>query len=285
MKNLLIVFSTLSFASLGSAALIATEGFDYANDTRLGSTETGGTGWRSSGSVGYYTEGLSTQPSQMDQIDYTWQNSYTGYTYLNSGKSVQNINGGGGLTGARFLENGIDMDSGFLYFSAVVRPQDDDGTNFWTNLIFRDGSTTTANGRHESALFQLTGSNQLKVAGGNVANDGEDGALLGSAFTEGSEYLLIGKIAFGAGTDNDVVSASLFSNGSDVSSEPVSWGVEVNATLTGTIDNFAIRMNGESKVGSLRIGDTYSAVIPEPGTFALFGLAGVALLIGIHRRR
>lgn len=85
-QHQLLRLFTLSLAGVTVAgAQTVVEDFDYANNTTLSSSQTGGTGW----SGGYFSDtALTTSPTQFNVVDYTW----TTPTFANTSGSYTIVN-------------------------------------------------------------------------------------------------------------------------------------------------------------------------------------------------
>jgi len=59
-----------------------------------------------------------------------------------------------------------------------------------------------------------------------------------------------------------------------------------NFATTANMAGFRFASSNSQQVtfDELRLGDSFNAVIPEPSTFALVGLTGLALVFGLRRR-
>lgn len=164
------------------------------------------------------------------------------------------------------------------------------GTNTYTGATTVSEGTLLINGSTAagSAVSVASGA----VIGGSGAVNGDltlaDGALF--AFDPNSTLTLDGTLSLDAGFGVNSLR--------NTSGGAFDWSAIANDTYTLMNTGFAFSNSNISNFGAANaqsIGDGRSAyfengslqlvVIPEPGTLALVGLAGVALLVGLRRRK
>ncbi|GEM_PF-4771648 len=161
------------------------------------------------------------------------------------------------------------------------------GTEYFFSFTFEyaDAATQTRvqfNGTDNQNFLIGVTSDQFGVGSNNTT-----GSTTQTAVTHDTEYFVYGR--FLVDTDNAwYVDANITTDVSGLpSSAPGTWthSYDQNFGEKGVIDQFTFQsQGGNSYYENLRVDTSFSAVIPEPGTFALLGLAGVALLAGTRKR-
>gem|GEM_PF-3338305 len=257
-----------------SAAILFEDGFDYSVGNLPGGS--GGTGFSNNW----------TGANNVQVVAHNW-GAWTGYAPLSTNRAYQ-AGGAGQIDSAfRNLSSPINADSDqTLYISFTINGGDDSANNF-SNFSIRNSSTGSLTAQDaNTALFSYRANAVQRVAGWSISNTNTTASPSGAAgMTAGNDYLFIGMMDFNSGSD-DSISFTVVPTGTDVSSVPT-WDITNTFDITSTsLNQLAIRTNGDvTLVGNIRVGTTYASVIPEPGTFALLGLAGAALLLGLRKRR
>jgi len=184
-----------------------------------------------------------------------------------------------------YSDNSLRIGSGN---TAVMGLTTAKGTEYFFSYTFEYASGTTQsrvqfNGTSDQNFFIGTSSGNFGVGSNATTSSAQQ-----TAVSADTEYFVYGSIL--VDTDNQwTVNANITT---DVSSLPDAGSVVWAHTHTqnfgekGLVDEFTFQsQGGNSYFENLRVDTTYSAIIPEPGTFALFAMAGLALLIGIRRRQ
>lgn len=169
------------------------------------------------------------------------------------------------------------VSSGVLYFGldlSVADPGSYSGTDFEYFVHF-GGSTFTA--RTDIAAFSVSGY-RPGIATTSITAE----AVWGVDLAYGSDYRMV------VGYDFTTGLATMWIDPTAVTDPSISSTTSVTG---GSLDSFNFRQSGATpdqnlSIGGLRVATTFdeAAVVPEPGTFALLGLAGVAMAVVGWRR-
>ncbi len=269
-----ILFTAMNDTS--RAALVVSESFDYAAGTQLSSGSlNGGTGfsdaWSGSGNVG-----------AADQIETADMTAPTGYQAQAGNQLLLDTDSpalNSAVTAVRSLAGSIDLDpvsTQTFYISFLVRRDDGyngAGSENCRYLELRDASNnvlaylgTTSN---EASAISLLG------FGGEVT--GTDGDLSLS-----TDSLAVAKLVLNPSGTNDELYLSYFTSSDDVSSEPGSWMASTSADSSGVVTGLGVyvaKNSDQTRFDELRIGTSYTDVIPEPASLGLVLLAmGLAIV-------
>jgi hypothetical protein len=247
------------------ATLLVEEVFDYSAGAITDANLNGGTGlsgaWGTGGgSAPVIVSGSLTAP--------------TGYGFTPDGNRVENT-GNGFITRAFETDSRLNLGSDNTYYMSWLIRTSVIGDVSRLNLV-------------DNAFANRISIGKLGNANDNLAIQLSDGSVLYSttSLTNG-DFLIVAKLESDDGTLT--VSASAFPSTGSVGSEPATWDISTTSTSADHVKNMLsmnVLMQGASgNIGfdEFRIGTTYAAVIPEPSTLALLGIAlGVA---AIFRRR
>ncbi|MFZ4776784.1 MAG: PEP-CTERM sorting domain-containing protein [Terrimicrobiaceae bacterium] len=251
-----------------SAQLLYYEGFDYSSGSL--STQNGGTGFDNAwGTVG---AGGSVNV-QADSLLY-------GDLETSGGKAYLQPTATGGATITRNLDT--NYNSGTVYVSFLTNL--DAGTRYFGLALDSSGSEMFLTGK--PTTFGSTGdwslSNSTYLPGSPVSS--------GEAITLDTTALLVVRIDFNSSGTNERI--RLYVNPT-LETEPVS--ADIDLVTRSSISMNQIRLtagyqiagspSSQGWVDEIRIGTDFASVtpVPEPGTFALFGL-GLAAMIVLRRR-
>jgi len=176
----------------------------------------------------------------------------------------------------------------------------DEGTTYWGGVLIQNAAASTAirqYGFYETSfnalrlVVQTDGSNNILLGTRDGAGDPGSGNLsTGSAVAigTGSTNLLLFRIDVQAGNDNLYAWWNPDLGSGAPSTGSATWssvGLD-NFATTANMAGFRFASSNSQQVtfDELRLGDSFNAVIPEPSTFALVGLTGLALVFGLRRR-
>jgi hypothetical protein len=194
------------------------------------------------------------------------------------------------------VENDVLIGAGqTIYWSALFTFSDAQNGNHLASITF----TNDDNGDLLSFGEASVGGRAIRVAaqtagtGGQLIADGAD-----QSFVDGDTLLLVGRYVNSAATGGDRLDLIGY-NTADADILPLSFEpTDPNAEFAYDLENldinfeqitsitFTIRGNDNNFIDELRIGTTYTAVIPEPGAPALFVIAGwIAAVLPLGRRR
>ena len=262
----LIAAASLPLAT--QAAVIATEGFAYADGSVVG--QTGGTGWN-------YER--TDEPGAPAQTASNWNDAF-GTHSITVGALVTN-NGGvfrefGGITeGTGSTSNereGAFRASGAMFFSTVmtVAAMSPEGENQWAGVSSLDFGT-------ERIFFGMPGQTGATRFFG-IAAPGFGADTIGTIpVVGGTTYTIVGMLDF----DNDVLGLWVNPDGSDTSSS-----FDVSKSYNGTNWSSALRLASGTSVtwDNVTVGTAFSdVVVPEPSSpLLVLGSAGILILL---RRR
>ena len=241
-----------NFVSGGDWASVTTdspkslyETFDYANNTTMGSSTTGGAGWISS-QAGYHTEsGLTGANTVVKAVDYTWSVP-TGYNvdYANKGVRYSGYIYRG-LAPAKTIETTSDP----IYFSYLFRSDGSVGGN-------RFGFASSADGANVNDLqVRQIGSFQFTLYAGNTSLATTTG-IYGTG-----DLLVIGYVDPGATTGNFKLKV-IRANESVATTE--SWDLVADVNLSGydPLDRiYYLNNSSNTRFGNFVSGESWGAVI------------------------
>jgi hypothetical protein len=178
-----------------------------------------------------------------------------------------------------------------------------EGQTYWGGILMNVSSGYTAArnfgfGEAAAGPFRINmyvdASNNFTVGtrddGADPSNGGNNTTGSAIALGTGTTHLLLFRIDSKAGNDDFYAwwnpDLSTFNPGSTAGTQWTSIGIDDFAT-TSNLAAFTLDSSNSAQVtfDELRLGDSFTAVIPEPSTFALFGLAGLAAMVGLKRRR
>jgi hypothetical protein len=252
------------------AALVAYEGFDYANNQNL-TNSNGGTGWSNDWDL--VGEALPLLTSTSDESLAFSQSP----SLISDGSNhiVADIN----RANQRNFSPAVDLATQPFYFTMLFRVES--GADVVDmRAEFRDASNNMRGnvGISNGGLFVATTTAGYITSGSNYS-----AGLVGNDIT----YLLVMK------RDTNGISASLINatgDLSDLASEPVSWQVSESGLSGVDLTEITFAMNGADgliRADEMRIATTWAdavggLAIPEPSS-ALLGLVGMLALI--RRRR
>lgn len=264
---------TLAITSLQAQSVVET--FNYTPGT-INQTATTGTGQTGNWSANYNSAANATA----DFVSKTWLSSgITNYT-----ASTGTV----GLTGDTNGDRGVFQMSSSIDF-------DSNGTYYFSYLQRRD--TTGGNG-----VFALSNNTQgffndlvrVNNVGGTAIVSGLDNVSGGTPVTgtniftnTTADWLVIGRITTVAAGNDTFELAAVADGGTVAATFDSLTGIDtIQDTVTGSANYVGFWNFNDTNTmtfGSVRIGDTYAAVIPEPSSFAL--LAGAFGLLTVLRRR
>jgi len=256
----LALLSWLGVTSRGDAALIAYEGFDYAEGGSLIGAN-GGTGWMTAGA---WADAPASQTGDNTEIGANGVRVSTGNAYPN-----------------RYLNV---VPYGNAPFGHALNPV----TELWISFLYTPNLESF--GQLRLSSFGAEGGANLMSFGSSLGN-AEVGApgsmvLTPNVFTEGKTYLMVAQILFDTDTGaNETV--RLFVDPSLNSIPDLSSAVAFNDQVDFSFER--IGLVAGSPTGSLfdeiRMGTTFYSVVPEPGSAVLLGGGVAGLMLWLRRRR
>lgn len=261
----LIAYGFLTLAS--QAALIATEGFDYADGSVVG--QTGGTGWN-------YER--TDEPGAPAQSPSNWNSAFGAHQIVSS--TLVTNNGGvlrefGGATegtgGTSNEREGAFRASGVMFFSTSITVAEmlPEGQNQWAGVSSFDFGS-------ERIFFGMPGQTGATRYFG-IAAPGFGADTMGTIpVVAGTTYTIVGMLDF----DNDQLGLWVNPDGTDTATS-----FDVSKAYNGTNWSSALRFASGTSVAwdNVRVGTTFGDVVPEPSApLMALGAAGVFFLI---RRR
>jgi len=269
----------------------ATEFFDYAGGTLLNTTTSGSgwsTGWKANNAL--TTNLAASYTVQAGSID-----------------SAANPNP---ASGGSFFQ---DAGSNLLMYRGLSNPIDwsIDGTHYLSFMTQWTGNSSSASSR---VWLRLTGTSaQSDTVVGFIGDGSNTNQLLAQVRNNGTR--VTGTTAYAAATDPadrdntvipyyvvakittvstglDTISMSVYAPGDTVpTSEPLTWDLSAQngrSDTTSVIGFDAQIFFGGRNAGfdELRLGDSFTSVIPEPSAASsLVGVITIFLVIGLRRRR
>jgi hypothetical protein len=284
MKKLMTALAVIAMAAASQAALIAHEGFNYTAAANLNTLPgaTGGTTWPATG--------LATT-------------NWSGGTVTSSGLSYTGIQSGG---------NAAQPDNGGTVRFRNIGTSTLQNKTFWFSVLFNAGNASTAVNTTERFILGTYGTSSgyglgfevkdptgtgVKALNTFYATGGGSSAQVDSTATQsltvGNTYLVIGKVTLtSAGTGSE--SLDLWLNPASFASEGALGTANISQSgnfamgWDYSVPNMAVAIQGSADTilfDEIRIGDNVADVIPEPATFALFGLAGGSILMYRRSRK
>jgi hypothetical protein len=273
--------SWLAGALPASATTLVYEPFAYDADTILDGTPA--TGQNLTGSYA----ALGTAPQQKlvaesPGLDY---GSLTGAPAASGGR----ISDAAGVTAAGAtvsVDQDVVVDPGdAIFWSALFTFDDSMNGNHLANITFRDDDTGDLLIFGEPGVGVRAIRVEAMTAGtGGLVASGADGA-----FADGDTLLLIGRYFNGASPNGDTLELIGYDT-ADADTLPGSFDpadpnaefsfalsdLDIDFAKIGSI-SFTIRGNDNNYIDELRIGSSYSSVVPEPATagLLLLGLVGL----------
>lgn len=182
----------------------------------------------------------------------------------------------------------MNMDqNGAIYFSFLTAVQE-----LTVNRVLFGGSS-----RAVTVGFEPDGEGGLTAQARFGANADEPEMIsTGGSFLLNTTYFVVGRITQTATGDDSLSMLVLGPNDILPTSPPEIWTASVSGPVTGTLSQFSMVHLGDFSpnnnnglrflMDEVRIGTTWEAVAtPEPGTFALVGMAMVILGRMYRRRR
>jgi len=265
----LVVSAALAIASTGSqAALIAYEGFNYAQGTALNATTGGGTGWTTDWSSNSWRTNNSVfgspQPGGIENS--------TGLTYANLptvGNAARNENSG---------------NQNFRSFA----PQAATGT-YWISFLMQKDTTNAQSSSFGISLFDGgTERNFMGNAGSSVFGVAGQGSFNSTTTVTTTPSLFLARYNMGSGVAHFWLNSDL-SAGTPANSAAFNGtggtaftAFTFNRVRLGMFDNVGSPFTGSGYLDEIRIGTAFVDVVPEPSAALLGALGGLILL---RRRR
>jgi hypothetical protein len=265
---ILILSGFLPLAGQATAALIATENFDYADGSVVG--QSGGTGWN------YERTDEAGAPPQTAS---NWNNVFGAHQIVSS--TLVTNNGGvlrefGGVTegtgGSSNEREGAFRADGVMFFSTsfTVGSMLPAGQNQWAGVSSYDFGS-------ERIFFGMPGqTGDTRFFGIAAPGFGAD-SFSTIPVIAGQTYTIVGMLDF----DSDTLGLWVNPDGSDTATS-----FDVSKAYNGTNWSSSLRFASGTSVtwDNVKVGTTFGDVaVPEPST-GLLGMIPVALLI-IRRRR
>jgi hypothetical protein len=225
-----------------------------------------------------------------DHGDYTSVSGGLSYTGLSTGSGMCNVQDAGHSQGAS-TESNSGVSSGAVYVSFLLQVNDSSNCSWSKSSMMRmDGHDYDAGGNvttthWNDSLFGIDGeasdTYKIHINTGEAASSAYYDMDAGMGAT-GTQFI-VWKTDLDTGTVSLWIDPSLSSTESGAgSADLVSTGNSTGQTTKG-VSFIEYGPTGDVDLDYLRIGDSWSAVVPEPATMALLGLGGLAALI--RRRR
>jgi hypothetical protein len=281
---LLLSILILADASRMQAALLAHEGFDYANSgSALLNGKTGGTGWGG--------------PWQFSGVSATNNGGF------NLSQDDQSLNSSAypfSATGDRVLAAGFGTGANSAQADRLLATPFDlsvEGNVMYASLLFRkDGSSTATSSDNMEFTFLANlgaGTPAVPIRVGSTSTERffvfDGGSVPASAtfedLTLGQTYFVVIKIEAHAGTNPNVYSVVTYAPGETVpATEPNVWeGVRNLSVSNAVLDGVRLWIGTVSsgQFDEIRVGDSWAsvAVVPEPTLLCLMLPAGLGLAL------
>jgi hypothetical protein len=258
------------------AQLLFSEPFNYTPGTGIAGASNPGV--PPSDTVSPWTGGNSSELQiGSSQLTYPGLQEAAGndLVYTSSGSSSSTYNTYSAVT------------SGSIYYSFLIDCTTLPTANEYISAL--NPGTTTPGGSSD-ALSMYVGASGTGWKIGVRTTGGGSGAAYSSALTLGTTYLVVGELTLGSAPV-----ASLFVDPTPGGTQPTPNITQSTATAINSVDDVGFKVQSVTTTGDFAIGNlliaqdwadvTPTTTVPEPSTYALFGLGSLVAAWKLRRRQ